>query len=176
MRAAQHFAHSSVDGLCVRWREGRAVRGRRRTTAGRRLWLRPSSPAGGPLGEHGNSAVLRTAWVYSPFGSNFVRTMLRLARERDVARWVADQRGNPTSAGDIADAVLTVSPQIWSPAVRSLRMTAAGELGGVPRRRREAALRRGHVKAIASADLARDHGVQLPRMTALGGSRSAEAG
>ncbi|MFD0739422.1 dTDP-4-dehydrorhamnose reductase [Lysobacter koreensis] len=65
--------------------------------------------------------ILRTAWVYSTHGNNFLRTMLRLAQDRDELRVVADQRGSPTPAWLIADASAAVLRQgIVQPGVRHL--------------------------------------------------------
>jgi dTDP-4-dehydrorhamnose reductase len=55
-----------------------------------------------------DAVVLRTAWVYGPYGSNFLKTILRLASQHDRLRVVIDQRGSPTATIDIAEAVFRI--------------------------------------------------------------------
>lgn len=69
-----------------------------------------------------NHVILRTSWVYSHTGRNFVRTMLRLARERNELRVVADQYGSPTYAPDIAFAIAKIARRlVEEPDVYQLR-------------------------------------------------------
>lgn len=56
--------------------------------------------------------IIRTAWLYSLHGSNFVKTMLRFGRTRDSLNVVSDQIGSPTSAADLAKAIVEILPQI----------------------------------------------------------------
>jgi len=56
--------------------------------------------------------IIRTSWLYGVHGYNFVKTMLRLAREKELIQVVADQHGSPTSACDLAEAILNICRQI----------------------------------------------------------------
>jgi dTDP-4-dehydrorhamnose reductase len=82
----------------------------------------------GPLGVYGKSKlageialaeandkhiILRTAWVFGEYGNNFVKTMLRLGKDRDALNIVGDQYGGPTYAGDIASALVEMTEQVF---------------------------------------------------------------
>lgn len=58
------------------------------------------------------AVVIRTAWLYSAHGNNFVKTMRRLGTEKESLNVVADQTGSPTYAGDLAQAIVTILPQM----------------------------------------------------------------
>jgi dTDP-4-dehydrorhamnose reductase len=73
--------------------------------------------------ENPDSVIIRTSWLYSSFGQNFVKTMIRLGREKDHLNVVYDQVGTPTYAGDLASAILSIitktiiDPQMWIPGI-----------------------------------------------------------
>jgi dTDP-4-dehydrorhamnose reductase len=78
-----------------------------------------------------SALVLRSSWVYSPWGHNFVTTMLRLADTREIVQVVDDQRGAPTAAIDLAGAILDIAEQVTGNAFAghcgTYHLTASGE-------------------------------------------------
>ena len=107
--------------------------------------------------------ILRTAWVFSPHGHNFVKTMLRLGSEREEIGVVADQKGAPTSAADLADAIVALTDRILSApdrsdqygvfhAVNSGATTWHGFASAIMSGARRRGLKTAHVNAIATAD------------------------
>lgn len=98
----------------------------------------------------GNAAILRTSWVFSAHGNNFVRTMLRLSETRDALNVVDDQIGGPTPAGDIAAALLQMA-----------RKMMAGHAGGT--------YHFGGAPWVSWADFAREIFAQAGREVAVSG-------
>ena len=73
-----------------------------------------------------NSIIIRTSWVYSKFGNNFVKTMLRLAETRDEISVVSDQIGSPTYALDLANIILNIMPKISNHKVEIFHYSNSG--------------------------------------------------
>jgi dTDP-4-dehydrorhamnose reductase len=102
--------------------------------------------------------IIRTSWVYSPFGRNFVRTMMLLADERSELTVVDDQLGCPTSAVDLAEALLKICLLNRPFDGRTFHLTGDGQTSWcqlafqVMREREEHGLRAARVRPIATAD------------------------
>lgn len=75
-----------------------------------------------------NSIIIRTSWVYSSFGANFVKTMLRLGKERESLGVIYDQVGTPTYARDLAKVILDILPKIEDEKVEIYHYTNEGVL------------------------------------------------
>jgi len=75
-----------------------------------------------------NSIIIRTSWVYSSFGANFVKTMLRLGKKRDELGVIFDQVGTPTYARDLARAILDILPRMKNKKVEIYNYSDEGVL------------------------------------------------
>lgn len=75
-----------------------------------------------------NSIIIRTSWVYSSFGNNFVKTMLRLGHEKEELGVIFDQVGTPTYARDLAKVILDIIPQISNEKVEIYNYSNEGVL------------------------------------------------
>lgn len=73
-----------------------------------------------------NSIIIRTSWVYSSFGSNFVKTMLKLAKTKNSLTIIADQVGTPTYAHDLAKTILNILPKVKNENVQTYHYTNEG--------------------------------------------------
>ena len=75
-----------------------------------------------------NSIIIRTSWVYSSYGNNFVKTMLRLGKEKESLGVIFDQVGTPTNAADLAQTILDILPSITNEKVEIYNYSNEGVL------------------------------------------------
>lgn len=73
-----------------------------------------------------NTLIIRTSWIYSSYGNNFVKTMRRLGREREKVGVIFDQIGSPTYARDLAHAILDILPKITNSAPVTYHYSSEG--------------------------------------------------
>ncbi|MDE7540896.1 dTDP-4-dehydrorhamnose reductase [Gluconobacter sphaericus] len=105
------------------------------------------------------SIILRTSWVYSAHGKNFVRTMINAGAKNPVLKVVGDQKGNPTSSDDLAEAILAIIALIerdgWKPEYRGIfHASGTGETTW-------------HGLAVAALEEAAKHGQTMPQVNAI---------
>ncbi|MDD3722743.1 MAG: dTDP-4-dehydrorhamnose reductase [Lutibacter sp.] len=74
-----------------------------------------------------NSMIIRTSWLYSEFGNNFVKSMLKLSKERESISVIYDQIGSPTYAKDLATAILKIIPEITSEGIQIYHYANKGQ-------------------------------------------------
>ncbi|RTE91984.1 MULTISPECIES: dTDP-4-dehydrorhamnose reductase [Bradyrhizobium] len=110
------------------------------------------------LAAHPLATVIRTSWLYSPHGNNFVRTMLRLCEAQPIVKVVEDQCGSPTSALDLASAILQLSGRLLTQDRRALagifHLAGQGETTW-------------HGFAQAIFDLLAQRGIRVPQLEAI---------
>ncbi|QDH25230.1 dTDP-4-dehydrorhamnose reductase [Neokomagataea tanensis] len=111
------------------------------------------------LAANPKTVILRTAWVYSAHGKNFVKTMINAGAKNPALKVVGDQHGNPTSSDDLAAAILAILAKIenegWQPHFAGIYHAAGtGETTW-------------HGLAVAALDAAAEHGQKKPEVTAI---------
>ena len=133
------------------------------------------------LEENPNSIIIRTSWVYSSFGSNFVKTMSRLMQERDSLSVVNDQIGSPTYATDLAQVILDVlTHEQWQAGIYhfsnegeiswyefALAIKKLGnfdcEISGIPASNYPTPAKRPQFSLLDKSKIKKDYGIVVPK-------------